>query len=407
MKLNIRNWTLKISVLVVLLILTGTIGIYWYNLPHPLTYKVVAFKNLPGWNKADMQKSLQTFRVSCNSFLRMDPKQPVGSQKISMSAKDWQPVCKAAFAENLNSPQNAKAFFETWFTPVQWYNNKPVRGLFTGYYQPYFRASLNKTDEFSVPIYGVPSNLITVDLEDFDKSLPPRHLVGHIVNNKLVPYPSRAKINKGLIENKAPVLVWVKSHIDRLFLEIQGSGILELPDGKLMNIGYAGENGRRYTPIGRVLVELGVMNKENLSMQAIRDYLESHPDSIIPVINKNKSFVFFRIFDKSAAIGALGVNLTPGYSLAVDRKWIPLGMPLWLDTTRPSPKSQTPVVLQRLMIAQDTGGAIRGIVRGDVFWGGGDKATFIAGKMKNQGIYWLLIPNHMMGLLPKNFDEGV
>lgn len=406
MKLKIRYST-RIAIITIFCIMTLSavlFSVYWLNKSHPLSYRIVSYKNLSGWDKADLQKSLETFQVSCNSFLRMEPESPVGSQKIRLFAKDWHPVCRAAFAVDPHSKVKVKQFFETWFTPIVWYDNKPIHGLFTGYYVPYFRASLSKTKEYSVPIYGLPSNLITVDLEDFDTNLPQRHLVGYIVNNKLVPYPSRARINKGILVDKAPVLVWVKSHIDRLFLEIQGSGILELPDGRLMNIGYAGENGRRYTSVGRVLVELGVMTKENASMQGIRDYLETHPESILPVINKNQSFVFFRILERSAALGAEGVDLSPGYSLAVDRKWIPLGAPLWLDTTRPSPETNTPIPLQRLMIAQDTGGAIRGVVRGDVFWGGGDKATFIAGKMKNEGIYWLLLPKHMVKQLPKNFE---
>lgn len=408
MKLKIGYSTTIIITAFVLAVLSAALfGVYWLNKPHPLTYKIVSFKNLSGWDKADLQKSLETFQISCNSFLRMEPESLVGSQKISMLAKDWHPVCREALRLDPHAGAKVKQFFETWFTPIVWFDNKPIQGLFTGYYVPYFSASLSKTKEYSVPIYGLPSNLITVDLEDFDKNLPPRHLVGHIVHNKLMPYPTRAKINEGIINDKAPVLVWVKSHIDRLFLEIQGSGVLELPNGRLMNIGYAGENGRRYIPVGRVLVELGVMTKENASMQGIRNYLEAHPESILPVINKNKSFVFFRLMDKAAALGAEGVYLTPGYSLAVDRKWIPLGAPLWLDTTRPSTKTNTPIPLQRLMIAQDTGGAIRGVVRGDVFWGGGDKATFIAGKMKNRGIYWLLLPKHMIKQLPENFDERI
>jgi membrane-bound lytic murein transglycosylase A len=408
MKSKKTTYSLIISVLV-LIIAAILFWIFWLSKPAPLSYRIIAFKNLPGWSGTNVQQSLQAFQISCKAFLKMAPNEAVGSQVIHMTAKDWRPACLAALKIDIHSPNSAiqaKKFFETWFTPIVWFDNKPRYGLFTGYYLPFFPGNLSKTKEYSVPIYGLPSDLISIHLEDFDNNLPPRHLFGRVLNNQLLPYYTRAAINKGAIEDKAPILAWVKSHIDRLFLEIQGSGTIELPDGKLIYLNYAGENGRRYTPIGRILVEKGVMTKENASMQGIRAYLEAHPKAIIPIINKNQSFVFFRELSRPAALGAQGVGLTPGYSLAVDRKWIPLGAPLWLNTTRPSPKTKIPVPLQRLMIAQDTGGAIRGVVRGDVFWGGGDKATFIAGNMKNQGIYWLFLPKDMIKQLPLKFDEN-
>src|SRR5262249_15594426 len=156
------------------------------------------------------------------------------------------------------------------------------------------------------------------------------------------PYHRREAINNGALKDKAPVLVWVNSHIDRLFLEIQGSGMVKLTDGRKLYLGYAGENGASYTPVGKNLIERGIMTKENASMQRIRAWLEAHPEDILPVTNTNHSFVFFRILKHSAALGAQGINLTAGYSLAVDRKWIPLGTPLWLDTTRPSRQSEQP-----------------------------------------------------------------
>lgn len=185
--------------------------------------------------------------------------------------------------------------------------------------------------------------------------------------------------------------MWVDNRIDRFFLEIQGSGVVELGSGEKVYVGYAAANGAKYTAIGRVLAKKGVIERKDLSMQAIRSYLEQHPKEMDEVLHQNKSFVFFRILKQQGALGAQGVALTPGYSLAVDRKWIPLGMPIWLDTTHPGVDSKTHP-LQRLMIAQDTGGAINGMVRGDVFWGAGSDATFIAGHMKNSGRYWLLVP---------------
>lgn len=397
MKLKIL-WT---SIIILALIL----GIaFWQMKPETITLKQASFNNLPGWDKADIKKSLSTFQISCRTFLRMDPERPVGSQQIPMKAKDWQETCRAAMAVTPLTEASARQFFQKWFKPVEFYNNKPINGLFTGYYLPWFRGSLTQTAEYNTPIYGLPNNIVTVNLDDFGSDFPNRRLVARVEKNKVLPFHHRKEINKGALKNTAPVLVWVRSHIDRLFLEIQGSGTIELPNGELINLGYAGENGAPYTPVGRVLVDKGIMTKETASMQGIRAYLEAHPEEILPVLNQNKSFVFFRILDRSAALGAQGVTLTPGYSLAVDRKWIPLGTPLWLNTTRPSSVTEKPKTLQRLMVAQDTGGAIRGIVRGDVFWGAGDNATFIAGNMKNAGHYWLLLPIHKIAQLPKKFD---
>jgi len=366
----------------------------WKAKPDVMTIKPSSFKQLPGWDQADIQTSFTTFQVSCKAFLRQDPERPVGSAEIPMRAKDWQPACLAAAKIKPVNEANARKFFKRWFQPVEFYNKKPVNGLFTGYYLPLLHGKMQRTAEYSVPIYGVPANMITLNLNDFGSDLPNRRLVGRFVNNKFVPFHNRAEINKGALKDKAPVLVWVNSHIDRLFLEIQGSGVVQLDTGETMYVGYAGENGASYTPVGKVLVERGIMTKQTASMQGIRAYLEANPEEILPVINRNKSFVFFQILHHSAAMGAQGVALTPGYSLAVDRKWIPLGTPLWLSTTRPVIDSDKPKKLQRLMIAQDTGGAIRGAVRGDVFWGAGDEATYIAGKMKNEGHYWLLLPKH-------------
>ncbi|MDP1604215.1 MAG: MltA domain-containing protein [Legionella sp.] len=369
-----------------------------------ITLKQSSFQKLPGWESADIKKSLQTFQVSCKAFLRQDPERPVGSQQINMKVKDWLPACRAALAVEPSSDSKARDFFQRWFKPVEFYTKQSVSGLFTGYYLPLLHGSLTKTPKYNIPVYGLPQNIVTINLDDFGSEFGHRRIVGRIENNKVLPFHTREEINKGVLKNKAPVLVWVDSHIDRLFLEIQGSGVVQLENGDQLNLGYAGENGASYTPVGKVLVDRGVMTKKTASMQGIREYLEAHPEEIVPVINQNKSFVFFRILDRSAALGAQGVTLTPGYSLAVDRKWIPLGTPLWLDTTRPSQSSQKPKPLQRLMVAQDTGGAIRGTVRGDVFWGAGENATYIAGKMKNPGHYWLLLPRHKIPQLPPKFN---
>jgi len=385
-----------------LLLVTVALSVKWYLSAPKLTFRQAHFEELPGWDKAELKQSLHTFQISCKAFIRQDPERVVGTDHIDLQVKDWQPACHAALKLKVDNEQTAKRFFQKWFAPVEFYDTKPVRGLFTGYYMPLLKGSYTKTDEYQIPLYELPNNLMTIDLGQFIPGKKSHKLVGRVEGNKFLPFYTREEINNGAIKDTAKVLVWVKSPVDRLFLEIQGSGIIEFEDGSKIYVGYDGQNGAPYTAIAGVLIKQGVMTKHNASMQAIKRYLEAHPEKMDKVINRNKSFIFFRKLSLDAALGSQGVALTPGYSLAIDKKWIPMGTPLWLSTTRPDskePDKNKP--MQRLMIAQDTGGAIKGKVRGDVFWGGGDKATLIAGHMKNEGHYWLLLPRHALSRLEK------
>ncbi|MFC3909383.1 murein transglycosylase A [Legionella dresdenensis] len=396
----------KIFPILFILAVAGTAWFLWRPQPEIITLKPAAFKKLPGWDKSNVKKSLETFQVSCKTFLRQDPESNAGSELIPLQVKDWQPACRAAIAINPVTRNAAKKFFQHWFKPIEFYNKQTVKGLFTGYYMPLLHGSLTRTAKYNVPIYGMPRNLVTVNLSDFNNDYGSKRIIGRMEKGKIRPYYTREEINKGAISKHAPVLVWVDNHVDRLFLEIQGSGIIKLTDGKKISVGYAGENGAPYTAIGKVLIDKGVMTKDTASMQAIKAYLTANPQERDPILNQNKSFVFFRMLDNTDALGAQGVPLTAGYSLAVDRKWIPLGAPLWLDTTHPVPlMANAPQKLQRLMIAQDTGGAIRGTVRGDVFWGAGQMATLIAGNMKNEGHYWLLVPREAVAKLPRELKR--
>jgi membrane-bound lytic murein transglycosylase A len=364
----------------------------WTSKPHKLGIRKASFAQLPGWKTTNTKKSFLAFQTSCKAFMKQNPEKLVGSDYVDLQVKDWLPACNAAIAVNTDSKAETQLFFQKWFTPVEFFDNRPVQGLFTGYYMPLLQGSLTKTDEYNVPLYGLPKKLVTADLELFDTKLKNRKIRGRVQNNKLLPFYTREEINKGMIAKFTPVIVWLNSSIDRSFLEIQGSGIIKLRDGSQLVVGYAGENGAAYTAIAKVLIDQGVMTRDNASMQHIRRYLEAHPEQIDRVLNQNKSFVFFEILRNKAALGTQGVPLTPGYSLAIDRKWVPLGAPVWLNTTRPDHKSNHQKIFQRLMVAQDTGGAIKGVVRGDVYWGAGERATNIAGKMKNQGHYWVLLP---------------
>ncbi|MCW8407879.1 murein transglycosylase A [Legionella sp. PATHC035] len=377
---------------------------WFWPMKKPFTlFRQADFDRLPGWKSADLKKSLQTFQTSCRAFIKQNPEQIVGTDHINLQVKDWQPACNAALKISPTAEKEVRQFFETWFTPVEFTDTGEKPGLFTGYYVPAIKGSYTKSKKFHVPLYETPDDLVTSDLGLFFNDLKNRSIVGRLEGKKLVPYYTRAQINRGALKGKARVLVWINSPIDRLFLEIQGSGVIELDDGQKLYVGYDAQNGAPYTAIAGVLIKKGVMTKDNASMQAIKRYLEAHPKQMDKVINKNKSFVFFRKMTEGVALGSQGVALTPGYSLAIDKQWIPMGAPLWLTTTRPdstNPDENKP--LQRLMIAQDTGGAIRGKVRGDVFWGGGEKATLIAGHMKNHGHYWILLPKNAVSRLEKN-----
>jgi membrane-bound lytic murein transglycosylase A len=386
----------KIYVYTTLFLLVLASGVVWHFWPRPIAVKPTPFSKLKGWEHTDFRKSLDTFKISCRIFVKQSPSKDVGTEQFKLTVNDWLPACRAALAKENYTSQEAKSFFEQWFSPVGFHQGKPIDGLFTGYYLPLLQGSLNKSKEFSVPVYGPPDNLITVDLGSFDPSLKThKKIKGRVHGRKLVPYYTRKEIKNGALQHHAPVVAWIHDEVDRQFLEIEGSGIIELDNGKKMYVGYEDQNGAAYTPIANVLIKKGVMTKDSASMQAIRSYLKKHPKEVDAVLNQNKSFVFFRELNDNAAYGTQGAPLTPGYSLAVDTNWIPLGAPIWLNTTRPTQKPEKVVPFERLMIAQDTGGAIKGVVRGDVYWGGGEAATYISGHMKNPGRYWLLLPKQL------------
>ncbi|KTD06675.1 membrane-bound lytic murein transglycosylase (MltA) family protein [Legionella gratiana] len=335
----------------------------------------VSFEELPGWDQADVKKSLLAFQTSCNVFLKQEPSHPIGTRHLKLKARDWHPVCKAALALDSISEESAKIFFEKWFHPIELKQKKSSQSLFTGYYMPQIKGNLKKSSKYNTPIYGLPKDGTTSY--------------------------TRAQIDNGALKKKAPVIAWIHSPAERLFLEIEGAGVIKLPNGENIYLGYAGENGAPYTSIAKIMIKQGIMTRDTASKTAIIRYLEEHPEQAKNILHKNKSFVFFEDVKKPMALGAQGMALTPGYSLAVDKKWIPLGAPLWLDTTRPDKNQEDEKQLQRLMIAQDTGGAIRGFMRGDIYWGSGKLATFLGEHMKNEGQYWLLLPKYIFKRLAK------
>jgi membrane-bound lytic murein transglycosylase A len=365
-----------------------------------LTLQSVSFAALPGWGADEHAKALATFLKSCTRINRRPATAPLAS-KLSKTrqafgtAGDWQPVCKAAAALGAQvSPVNARRFFENWFRAYAVSNRGQTEGLFTGYFEPLLRGSRQKSGRFKYPLYKKPGDLITVDLGKFKKDLAGQQIIGRLAKNRLEPYADRAEIDRGALGNKGLELLWVDDPVDSFFLHIQGSGQVMLPGGRSMRVGYAGKNGHAYYAIGRELVNIGALTKENVSLQTIRAWLAANPGQADALMQKNRSYVFFRELKGDGPIGAQGVGLTPGRSLAVDRRYIPLGAPIWLDTRNPLGPHQP---IRRLVIAQDTGGAIKGVVRGDLFWGAGPRAREGAGKMKEPGRVFILLP---VGIAP-------
>ena len=311
----------------------------------------------------------------------------VGCPRLQKNAV-WAPICKEAAHVQANT-QAIRDFLQHRLTPYQLHNpDNSSTGLITGYYEPVYAGSLSKSNTSTQPVYGPPSDMITVALEDVYPELKGKRLRGRVVGNKLVPFPDRGEIVKNGV--KAPVLAWLNDPMDVQFLQIQGSGRVQLANGQQLRLGYADQNGRPYKPVGRWLVEQGLMAASDVSMQSIRAWAQANPKRVDELLNSNPSYVFFRTLPASndGPIGSLGVPLTAAYSIAVDPKTIPLGSMAFIATTRPDNDGG----IYRLVAAQDTGGAIRGSVRADFFWGTGDAAGELAGKMKQTGSLWLLWP---------------
>lgn len=350
-----------------------------------------SFDRLPNWQQDSHDKALKAFQWSCNDILKRKPDTPFGPLKKAGLASQWQTICAAAKQLKNPSPIDARQFFETWFDVYHVSNHLNHQGLFTGYYLPLLHGSVKSSSQYNVPIYGAPTDLIKIDLSLFNPELAGKKIVAQLKDQKLYPYPDRAAINQGALKHNAPIIAWCNNVIDLFFAQIQGSAILELENNQQVIINYANDNGRHYSSIGKILVGNQQLAKEHVSMQSIRAWLLAHPEEINTLLNKDASYVFFKILHQRDPLGSRQIPLSPERSLAVDLNYIPLGVPVWLDTHVPS-SDNGDTLFQHLLIAQDTGGAIKGIVRGDVYWGSGEKAEFTAGHMKSTGQYWLLLP---------------
>ena len=344
-------------------------------------YQQVEWPAVESWASDDLQAAWSAFITGCGA-LKARP--------------DWKEVCERALAVPAGDGAAARQFFETQFDPwrVAYDDERGApseTGLITGYYEPLLKGSRQRGGAFRTPLLGVPDDLLSVELADVLPQLKGERVRGRLQGRRVVPYYERAALGTAA-SVKGRELVWVDDPVDAFFLEVQGSGRVQLPDGSVIRVAYADQNGQPYKAIGRYLVQKGELTVEQASAQGLRAWLAAHPQRLREVLNANPSVVFFReetLADPALGPkGALGVPLTAGRSVAVDPRNLPLGAPLFLATTEPG--SETP--LQRLVMAQDTGGAIRGVVRADLFFGLGHEAGERAGAMRQQGRLWLLWP---------------
>jgi membrane-bound lytic murein transglycosylase A len=357
--------------------------------PKPVAKPLQAadWNDLPGWNEDDPGTVFAAFVASCTSLER---------QAL------WQPACSSANAATDKSAPALRAWFEAQFRPWALVNADGSRsGLITGYYEPILKGSRTESRNYPHPVFGPPDDLIVVELAELYPELKHMRLRGRLEGRKLVPYYSRAEWASQESKRSPAALLWIADPIDLFFMQIQGSGQVQLTDGSRVRLNYADQNGHPYRSIGRWLIERGELKAEQASMQGIKAWAKANPSRLTELLNANPSQVFFRelAIEGSGPQGAMGLPLTPERSLAVDPRHVPLGAPIWLATTRPNSGQ----ALTRLMLAQDTGGAIRGVVRADFYWGSGSDAGHQAGKMRQQGRMWVLMPrSYQAAGLPPN-----
>ena len=346
------------------------------------------FAALPGWRDDRIESAWPAFLVGCRALISSVSTQPT-----------WQTPCAAATAVDGNNGAAVRAYFESNFNVYKiGAADGGDTGLVTGYYEPLLVGSRSATAQYNTPLYAVPDDLLQVDLGSLYPELKDKRVRARLDGRRVVPYWPRADIERGRAPLDGKALAFVAEPVDAFFLQIQGSGRIRLDDGSVIRVGYADQNGHPFRSIARVLIERGELTPERASKQAIEAWGRAHPDALPALLDENPSYVFFREIAPAlpgsldaaidGPIGSLGVPLLADRTIAVDARFIPLGAPIYISTTYPS--STRP--LEHLVMAQDTGGAIRGPVRADFFWGFGDAAGREAGRMRQQGRMWLIWP---------------
>ena len=345
------------------------------------------FKDLPNWNKDNLEEALSGFKYSCLKILKENTTY-MSNSKLRIPTMAYQIACQKLIAQDITTGVEFKYFLESNFLPFLVIADDSDQGKFTSYYEAAINASPIQTSLYQYPIYGKPLDLVEFNPHDFDPSLPNKRLLGRVKEQKLVPYYTREEIEQNKIA--APVILWGDSNVDINIMQIQGSAVATLPDGRQVRLSYADNNGHPFKGIGSILLEKGYIKPGEASMGNIKKWLKNNPQIAQKEMRENKRFIFHRISQADGPIGAQGVPLHAGRSIAVDREYIPLGALMWLETTGPDNEK-----IEKLVIAQDIGSAIKGPIRGDYFWGSGkDDILEKAGKMNSSGRYFILIPQN-------------
>jgi membrane-bound lytic murein transglycosylase A len=352
----------------------------------------VTFAELPGWADDHHAEAVPAFLASCAELAKLRDGAAIGVDGHSGKAKRWRAACGAAAKVPAGDDAAARAFFEAEFRPHTAAGDAGAEGKFTGYFVQALRGSRTRTATAQHPIYKRPPDLIQVQLDDYLSDSRGRHVWGKAgARGVLEPYPTRKEIRTGALDGKGLELVWVDDRVDAMFLHIEGSGKVALDDGTTMWLEFDGKNGRQYRGVGKLIRDLGEPPGSG-TMPGIRAWFTAHPDRFDEIADQDEAFVFFKEGTRAGAIGTQQVVLTARRSLAVDRAYVALSTPIWVSTRAPAPGKTGTAPWQHLLIAQDTGGGIKGAVRGDIYWGDDADAADVAGRMGGPGTWWLLLP---------------
>jgi membrane-bound lytic murein transglycosylase A len=358
-------------------------------------YQPVGWKDIAGWSADDHLQAYKAFRVSCKSISQQQSYSADG-RALGSSLRE---PCQAAKILDINDGTKARAFFEEHFLPLRISRLGEEAGFVTGYYEPVIDGSRTQTEVYNVPVYRRPSNLFVRGFSQAAVGLPNKGQVFRkIGRRKLVPYYDRAEIEDGAIAGRGLEICWLKDQTDLLFAQIQGSARVRLQDGSTVRINYDAHNGYPYTPVGRILIDRGIIPKEQMSMQKIREWMDQNPDGAQELRRQNRSYVFFRevpLSDKDEPVGAQGVPLTPGRSIAVDRSLHVYGTPFFIEGELPIESEQSRTPFRRLMVAQDTGSAITGPARADIYYGTGSDAGRVSGRFRHNMHFVMLVPKSL------------
>jgi membrane-bound lytic murein transglycosylase A len=358
-------------------------------------YAPVAWNDIAGWREDDHLQAYKAFRTSCNPIAAQHTL-PADPKALGISLRD---PCRAAKAADISDRTKARAFFEENFLPLRISRLGEDQGFVTGYYEPVIDGSRTRTDVYTVPVYRRPSNLFVRGYNQSSVGLPNKgDVFRKIGRRKLVPYYDRAEIEDGAIAGRGLEICWLKNQTDLLFTQIQGSARVHLEDGSTVRINYDAHNGYPYTPVGRILIDRGIIPKDQMSMQRIREWMDQNPDGAKELRRQNRSYVFFRevqLSDKDEAVGAQGVPLTPGRSIAVDKSLHVYGTPFFIEGELPIESEQSKTPFRRLMVAQDTGSAIVGPARADLYFGAGADAGRVSGRLRHNMRFVILVPKSL------------